>query len=33
MRADGRDEGRDMGEILGISPVLKPLSTKAFRKI
>jgi hypothetical protein len=30
---DGRGDGRDMGEIEKISPVLKPLYTKAFPKI
>jgi hypothetical protein len=33
MRADGRDDGSDMGEIDNISPVLKPLCRKAFPEI
>ena len=30
---DGRDDGRDMGGIENIPPVLKPLYTKAFQKM
>ena len=32
-RDDGRDEGRDMGGIRNIPPVLKPLYTEAFPEI
>jgi len=31
--SDGRDEGRDVGGIKNIPPMLKPLYTKAFPKI
>lgn len=30
---DGRGDGRDMGEIEKISPVLKPLCTEVFQEI
>ena len=33
MRVNGRDDGRDMGEIGNISPVLKSLCIKAPLKI
>jgi len=33
MNPDGRDDGRDMGGIEIISPVLKPLCIEGFPKI
>ena len=33
LESDGRDDGRDMGEIENISPMLSPLCTKDFPEI